>query len=225
MDEYNLENSTDNNIVTPDPTSTPEIFPDIEPVSPPTEPIAEDPAIETTPDIISDPVVPDQELVEIDEPIVVIEPSPSITEPNNSSYAITDLTQSWALVRNSDGLVETFLRLDLPVGWKPPVGFSLIPDDQLPEGWQKIPPTPLPVPETVTATQIRLWLVSHGISINNIYQLIDQIQDPLLKAQIEVQWEYAPYVERNHPMINTLGAALGLDTDQIDDAFRQASLL
>lgn len=212
MDEYNLENSTDNNIVTPDPTSTPEIFLDTEPAPTPAEP-----TIETTPDVMPDPVVPDQEFVEVDEPVVV-------TEPNNSNN-ITDLTQSWALVRNSDGLVETFLRLDLPVGWKPPEGFSLIPDDQLPEVWQKIPPTPTPVPETVTATQIRLWLVSHGISMNNIYQLIDQIQDPLLKSQIEVQWEYAPYVERNHPMINTLGAALGLDTDQIDDAFRQASLL
>lgn len=219
MDEYNLENSTDNNIVTPDPTSTPEILPDIEPVSTPAEPITEDPTTETTPNIISDPAVPDQEFVEVDEPIATPEPSAPIIDP------ITSLTQCWALVRNSDGLVETFLRLDLPSGWKPPEGFSLVPDDQLPEGWQKIPPTPSPVPETVTATQIRLWLVSHGISMNSIYELISQIPDPLLKSQIEVQWEYAPYVERHHPMINTLGASLGLDNDQIDQAFREASLL
>jgi hypothetical protein len=204
MDEYNLENSTDNNIVTPEPTSTP----DTEPVPTPTEPI-----IETTPDLVIDPIAPDP------EPIATPEPSAPIIDP------ITSLTQCWALVRNSDGLVETFLRLDLPSGWKPPEGFSLVPDDQLPEGWQKIPPMPTPVPETVTATQIRLWLVSHGISMNSIYELISQIPDPLLKSQIEVQWEYAPYVERNHPMINTLGASLGLNSDQIDQAFREASSL
>jgi hypothetical protein len=61
--------------------------------------------------------------------------------------------------------------------------------------------------------------------MTQIYTIISQITDPLIKAQIEVQWEYAPYVERNHPMINTLGASLGLDSDQIDQAFREASSL
>lgn len=222
MDEYNTENSIDNNIVSSEPTSTP----DMEPVPTPTESIVivDEPIIETTPDLVIDPIVPDPEPIQIVEPIVTPEPSSPIIDPNNNS-PVTSLTQSWALVRNSDGLIETFLRLDLPAGWKPPEGFSLVPDDKLPEGWQKIPPVLPPVPETVTATQIRLWLVNNGISMNSIYQLIEQITDPLLKSKIEVQWEYAPYVERNHPMINTLGAALGLNSDQIDDAFRQASML
>jgi hypothetical protein len=212
MNEINNTDSSDENpvaeptvIVTP----TPEIVPEQDSVTPPIEDIEPEPNIDNgSPEIGI-------------EPIVASEPSTPTTESYNN---ITDLTQSWALVRNADGLVETFLRLDLPSGWKPPEGFSLVPDDQLPAGWSKIPQE-IPVPQTITATQIRLWLVSHGISMNQIDTTISQISDPLIKAQIEVQWEYAPYVERNHPMINTLGASLGLNSDQIDQAFREASSL
>lgn len=214
MNEINNTDSGDENpvaeptvIITP----IPETVPEPDSVTPPVETIEPEP---TTDDGDPETTV---------EPVVVVsEPSTPTTKSNYNN--ITDLTQSWALVRNSDGLVETFLRLDLPSGWKPPEGFSLIPDDKLPEGWNKIPQE-IPVPSTVTATQIRLWLVNHGFSMTQIYAIISQISDPLLKAQIEVQWEYAPYVERNHPMINTLGTSLGLDSDQIDRAFREASSL
>lgn len=213
MNEINNTDSGDENpvaeptvIITP----TPETVPETDSVITPVESIEPE---STTED--GDPEI-------TVEPVVVSEPSTPTTESNYNN--ITDLTQSWALVRNSDGLVETFLRLDLPSGWKPPEGFSLIPDDKLPEGWNKIPQE-IPVPSMVTATQIRLWLVNHGFSMTQIYAIISQISDPLLKAQIEVQWEYAPYVERNHPMINTLGTSLGLDSDQIDQAFREASSL
>lgn len=213
MNEINNTDSGDENpvaeptvIITP----TPETVPEPDSVTPPVETIEPEP---TTDDGDPETTV---------EPVVISEPSTPTTESSDNN--ITELTQSWALVRNSDGLVETFLRLDLPSGWKPPEGFSLIPDDKLPEGWSKIPQE-IPVPSTVTATQIRLWLVNHGFSMTQIYAIISQISDPLLKAQIEVQWEYAPYVERNHPMINTLGSSLGLDNDQIDQAFREASSL
>ena len=188
------------------PTTTPE-EPEITTPTPHVSP-------ETTPEVTTE-VAPDvTPEYEIESPTTTPAISPNITE----------LTQSWALVRDSDGLVETFLRLDLPIGWKAPEGFSLIPDDQLPVGWSKIPQE-IPVPSTITATQIRLWLVNNGFSMNQIYDIISQIPDPLLKAQIEVQWEYAPYVERNHPMINTLGASLGLSSEQINQAFREASTL
>ena len=186
---------------------TPEVTPEV--TLEVTQEVTPEVTLEVTPEVTPEPVMET--------------PTPPITTPVIPPQ-ISELTQSWALVRDSDGLVETFLRLDLPLGWQPPEGFSLIPDDQLPAGWSKIPQE-IPAPSTITATQIRLWLVNNGFSMNQIYDIISQIPDPLLKAQIEVQWEYAPYVERDHPMINTLGASLGLSSEQIDQAFREASVL
>jgi hypothetical protein len=203
--------------ITPEvsPEVTPEVSPEVTPeVSPEVTPEV---SPEATPEV-SPEATPESV---IESPIET--PIPPTTTPAMPPQ-ISELTQSWALVRDSDGLVETFLRLDLPLGWKAPEGFSLIPDDQLPAGWSKISQE-IPVPSTITATQIRLWLVNNGFSMNQIYDIISQIPDPLLKAQIEVQWEYAPYVERDHPMINTLGASLGLSSQQIDQAFREASVL
>jgi len=207
--------------VTPEvsPEVTPEVSPEVTPeVSPEVTPEV---SPEVTPEV-SPEVTPEVSPEVTPEPVIE-SPTPPTTTPAMPPQ-ISELTQSWALVRDSDGLVETFLRLDLPLGWKAPEGFSLIPDDQLPAGWSKISQE-IPVPSTITATQIRLWLVNNGFSMNQIYDIISQIPDPLLKAQIEVQWEYAPYVERDHPMINTLGASLGLSSQQIDQAFREASVL
>ena len=195
--------------IVPDPTNTPEIVPDPEITTTPVPEASQETTPEVTPEVTPESVIES--------------PTPPTTTPAMPPQ-ISELTQSWALVRDADGAVETFLRLDLPLGWKAPEGFSLIPDDQLPAGWSKISQE-IPVPSTITATQIRLWLVNNGFSMNQIYDIISQIPDPLLKAQIEVQWEYAPYVERDHPMINTLGASLGLSSEQINQAFREASVL
>jgi hypothetical protein len=42
---------------------------------------------------------------------------------------------------------------------------------------------------------------------------------------VRVEWEYAPYIERSHPMLGPLGAALGLTDEQIDEAFVSAAAL
>ncbi|NBO19967.1 MAG: hypothetical protein EBV03_12245 [Proteobacteria bacterium] len=126
--------------------------------------------------------------------------------------------QSVAVVR-PDGLVETFIRLDYPEGWAPPEGYSLVPDDELPEGWRRVPE---PVPETVTARQIRLWLVKNGIALSAIESAIDAIPDQQTREIVRVEWEYAPYVERTHPWLIPLAQSLGLTEEQVDQAFREA---
>lgn len=80
-------------------------------------------------------------------------------------------------------------------------------------------------PESVSARQIRLWLVSKGISLQQIDNAIAGIADERLRDTTRVEWEYAPYCLRTHDMINAIGAALGLTPAQIDNAFREASQL
>ena len=108
-------------------------------------------------------------------------------------------------------------------GWTPRVRdadtWALLPDstDDLPE---------LPaVPVSVTARQIRLWLVRHGVSLAAVDAAIDAIHDQQQRQECRVEWDYAPYVERSHPMLVPLAAALGLDEAQVDDAFREAATI
>jgi hypothetical protein len=82
-----------------------------------------------------------------------------------------------------------------------------------------------PVPESVTARQIRLYLVRHGIQLSQVEAAIEAIQDPQTREECRVEWDYAPYVERSHPMLVPLASALGLIESQVDDAFREASTI
>ena len=84
---------------------------------------------------------------------------------------------------------------------------------------------PTTVPETISARQIRLWLINNGIQLSQVEAAIDSIQDPLTRETIKVEWEYAPYVERKHPMLVPLGQVLGLSEQQIDIAFIQAQYI
>ncbi len=84
---------------------------------------------------------------------------------------------------------------------------------------------PAAVPKSVSARQIRLWLVSHGIGLAMVEAAIDGIPDQQQRDMVRVEWEYAPYVERTHAMLVPLAAALGLSEAQVDAAFREAASL
>jgi hypothetical protein len=84
---------------------------------------------------------------------------------------------------------------------------------------------PIVVPESISPRQIRLWFIQNNIPLSTVENAINSIEDVVLKEITRVEWEYSPYVERNHPMINNLGAILGLTPEQIDQAFIIASTL
>lgn len=84
---------------------------------------------------------------------------------------------------------------------------------------------PVIVPSTISPRQIRLWLVTHGIDLSNVDTVINAIVDDTLREKTKIEWEFAPYVERNHPMIDALGSALNLTNEQIDQAFIEAARL
>ena len=81
------------------------------------------------------------------------------------------------------------------------------------------------IPKNVSARQIRLWLVQHNISLSQIDGAIDSIEDPIIREIVKIEWEYAPYVERSHPWLIPLAQSLGLNEEQIDQAFREASTI
>lgn len=84
---------------------------------------------------------------------------------------------------------------------------------------------PAQVPENISARQVRLWLLNNGIQLSQVENAIDTISDPLLRESTRVEWEYAPYIERHHPLIDSLAVYLGLTPEQIDEGFIAASEL
>jgi len=95
----------------------------------------------------------------------------------------------------------------------------------LPAGWAAAPDAPAEpsVPSTVTAWQIRRWLIGNGYTLAQVSAVIDAIPDAAQREAVRIDWEYAPYVERNHPMLVPLSAALGID--DLDAAFIAAELI
>lgn len=94
--------------------------------------------------------------------------------------------------------------------------------------WSIVECGPLPEPEvpaTISARQIRLWLISAGVSLAQIETMINNIEDPQQREYTRVEWEYAPYIERNHPMVAVFAAELGLTEAQVDDGFITAATL
>lgn len=86
-------------------------------------------------------------------------------------------------------------------------------------------PNPIIVPENISARQVRLWLIDNDISLTSVEAAIDTIVNEKLREKTRVEWEYAPYIERNHPLINSLSEYLGLNSEQVDQAFIIASQL
>lgn len=89
--------------------------------------------------------------------------------------------------------------------------------------FETVPADPPEVPNSISARQIRLWLVQNGIPIQNILNAINNIQDPIVKESVSIEWEYAPYIERTHPMLVPIAQQLGLSESDIDQAFIEAS--
>lgn len=91
-------------------------------------------------------------------------------------------------------------------------------------GSEWIEPQPT-IPETVSARQVRLWLLQNGVSLQMVTDAISAIADPVLRDSVSIEWEYAPYIERNHPMLVPLAQSLGLSEIDIDRAFVEGSSL
>lgn len=100
------------------------------------------------------------------------------------------------------------------------------------DGEWVLPPQPEPEPPTpeeirasmppLTPRQLRLGLVMNGYALGQVEQAISEIPDPQQKTIAEVEWEYATIFERANPLIDQIGAVLGLTPEQIDDMWMAA---
>lgn len=89
--------------------------------------------------------------------------------------------------------------------------------------WTAAQNAPVPVPQSVTMRQARLALLQAGL-LSNVDAAIATLPSPQKEAAT-IEWEYSQTVERHRPFVLTLGAALGLTSEQLDDLFIQAATL
>lgn len=74
----------------------------------------------------------------------------------------------------------------------------------------------------LTARQLRLGLVSNGISLSQVEASIDAIENQRDRDAARIEWEYASTFDRQHPLIEQVGGALGLTGEQIDAMWLEA---
>jgi hypothetical protein len=163
----------------------------------------------------------------VDNEVVKIHDHLPVTYGNVSNFFAVDVDLLYDLIWC--GLPNTKFYIYVPPE-PPPENYavesvSYVIDDDNKRVYGTNAVVPLGPPESVTATQIRLWLIQNNISLAQISAVIANIEDPLLRDKTSIQWEYAPYIERNHPLVESIGVILGLNSAQIDNAFIEASKL
>jgi hypothetical protein len=87
-----------------------------------------------------------------------------------------------------------------------------------------VPKPPPSVPRQVSPAALRLAMIDRGIDMTQIDALMDNVEDPTEKQKAKMQWEYALSIHRNHPLVISFGAALGLSETDIDNIFIEAEL-
>lgn len=84
-----------------------------------------------------------------------------------------------------------------------------------------LPPAP---PPPLTARQLRLWLLSRGITRAMVEAKLADLPEPVREAA-EIEWEYSTEYLRDHPLIVQIGAAFGMSVEDIDAAWPEAAAL
>ncbi len=81
-----------------------------------------------------------------------------------------------------------------------------------------------PVPAEVLRWQFLASVKLAGFSHEAIEAMIASLEEPL-RTVAQSKWSAATQIRRDNPLINQLGAVLGLTTEQIDQVFRVAAAL
>lgn len=84
-------------------------------------------------------------------------------------------------------------------------------------------PVIIPIPQEITMRQARLALLDIDL-LANVQTAINTLPEPD-KTKAQIEWEYSNALQRSNPFVTTLGTALGLSSDDIDNLFITASRL
>lgn len=84
--------------------------------------------------------------------------------------------------------------------------------------------SPAVVPVSVNMCQARLALLNIGITDEIVKSILETLPEPD-KSKAKIEWEFRPMVERQNILVLTLGVALNLDSQTLDELFILAKTL
>ena len=87
--------------------------------------------------------------------------------------------------------------------------------------WQAPPPKPPVIPQEITMRQARLVLLQEGL-LSQVDAAIEAMSEPERTAA-KIEWEYSATLKRDHQLVVSLTAALGLTAAQVDALFVAAA--
>jgi hypothetical protein len=79
----------------------------------------------------------------------------------------------------------------------------------------------VPAVPAITRRQLRLWLHRNG-KLDAVISALSSLPEPA-KTEAAIEWEDATGFERNHPMVEQIGTALGLNALEMDNAWLEAA--
>ena len=113
------------------------------------------------------------------------------------------------------------------VGAEPPEGAIEVPAPPADgaEIWdgQQFVSAPARAPQEVSMRQARLSLLARGV-LGQVDAAIDSLPSPDREAA-RIEWDYSSVVARDIPLVEMMGAALGLDESALDELFITAARL
>ena len=95
-------------------------------------------------------------------------------------------------------------------------------DGEIPDSLRPVPEAD-PVPDVITMAQARKALALAG-KLAEANAAIDSLPEPQ-RTLARIDWEYSAEVHRNHLLVLSLGPALGLTSDAVDELFRRGAAL
>ncbi|MBD9651987.1 hypothetical protein IB267_26870 [Ensifer sp. ENS09] len=74
----------------------------------------------------------------------------------------------------------------------------------------------------LTARQLRLGLVNNGFALADVDVAIEALPDGAEKEKARIEWQYAGEFNRDHPLLTTIAAQLGISAEQFETMWVEA---
>ncbi len=77
----------------------------------------------------------------------------------------------------------------------------------------------------LTSRQLRLGLVTNGFALAQVEAAIDALPDGADRDKARIEWQYAGEFKRDHPLLVTIAAQLGISAEQFETMWAEAQKL